>query len=121
MAPYANLDNNELFPSWGELPFATDKHFCFLAEIQQCDGFLRYRTLVKDREGKEVVVAFYPDSHDDEFDFKRLKRGHTLAIMNADQHQFLDGSHGVRVEDMDDVCVCSMLHSNRQSQSWKGR
>lgn len=121
MAPYANLDNDELFPSWRRLPFVTEKHFCFLAEIQQCDGFGRYRTIVKDREGEVSVVAFYPDSYDDGFDFEQLKRGRTLAIMNPDQHQFLDGSHGVRVEDMDDVCVRSMLHSNRQSQSWRGR
>lgn len=112
MATYADLGNDELFPSWNDLPFATDKHYCFLAEIQQCDGFLRYRTIVEDHEGEKVVVAFYPDSYDDGFDFKQLKRGRTLAIMNAYQHEFLDGSHGVRAENMDDVCVRPMLHAD---------
>lgn len=120
MAPYANLDDDELFPSWRDIPFSTETHSCFLAEIQQCDGFLRYRTIVKDRDGAESVVAFYPDSYDDGFDFKKLKRGHTLAIVNALQHNFLDGTHGIRVEDMDDVCVRSNV-ACRPSRSSRGR
>lgn len=106
MPQYANLNDKDIFPSWYDLPFhpAGTTPSCFLAEIQQCDGFLRYRTVVKDRDDKECIVAFYPDSYD-KFDFKKLKEGHTLAIMNAYQHNFLDGSHGVRVEDMDDVRV----------------
>ncbi|KAG6356016.1 hypothetical protein INS49_015401 [Diaporthe citri] len=105
MAPYVDLRDDKLFPSWRNLPIATDTHSCFLAEIQECDGFLRYRTIVRDHEGAESVVAFYPDSYDDGFDFKQLRSGRTLAIMNALPHHFLDGTHGVRVEDMDDVCV----------------
>lgn len=120
MAPYANLDDDEFFPSWRDLPFPTETQSCFLAEIQQCDGFLRYRTIVKDRDGAEAVVAFYPDSYDDGFDFKKLKRGHTLAIVNALQHHFMDGTHGVRVEDMDDVCVRSSV-ACRQGRFSRGR
>lgn len=107
MAPYVDLWDDKLFPSWHKLSLTTHTHYCFLAEIQECDGFLRYRTIVRDRGGAEVVVAFYPDSYDDGFDFKKLKRGHTLAIANALQHEFLDGTEGVRVEDMYDVCVRS--------------
>lgn len=120
MAPYVDLWDDKFFPSWSNLGLTTDTHYCFLAEIQECDGFLRYRTIVRDRGGDEVVVAFYPDSYDDGFDFKKLKRGHTLAIMNALPHQFLDGTEGVRVEDMDDVCVCSNVAS-RQSRFSRGR
>lgn len=115
MAPYADLGDAKTFPSWSDLPCSTDEHVCFLAEIQQCDGSLRYRTFVEDLEGEEVVVAFYPDNYNDGFDFKQLKKGHTLAIMNALQHRFLDGTHGVRVENMDDVCVRIILHSG---QNW---
>ncbi|KAL1849148.1 hypothetical protein Daus18300_013353 [Diaporthe australafricana] len=110
MAQYANLNDKDVFPSWYNLPcpsefvHGTPIQVCFFAEIQQCDQFLRYRTVVKDRDDKECIVAFYPDSYDG-FDFKKLKKGYTLAIMNAHQHDFLDGSHGVRVEDVNDVCV----------------
>lgn len=121
MAPYADLNDADFFPSWSDLPFSTDRHFCFLAEIQHCDGFLRYRTIVEDREGEEAVVAFYPDNYNDGFDFKQLKKGHTLAIMNALQHGFLDGTHGVRVENMDDVCVRLIFHGYRNSRSFRGR
>lgn len=101
---YNSLSDEDYFPSWNNLPVFTLMHICFLAEIQQCDGFIRYRTLVKDSDGQVRVVAFYPDSYEG-FDFGQLKRGHTLAIMNARQHQFADGTYGVRVENMDDVCV----------------
>ncbi|KAK2602889.1 hypothetical protein N8I77_009391 [Diaporthe amygdali] len=101
---YNSLSDEDYFPSWNNLPVFTLMHICFLAEIQQCDGFMRYRTLVKDSDGEVRVVAFYPDSYEG-FDFGQLKRGHTLAIMNARQHQFGDGTYGVRVENMDDVCV----------------
>ena len=95
MASYFNLEDDESFPPWSELPgLPEDGPHIFLAEIQQCDGFWRFRTIVKDLEGKECVVAFYPDSYEDTgFDFKKLKRGHTLAIINAYQHEFLDGTH----------------------------
>lgn len=108
MANYFNLDDRKAFPAWRDLPGLPQDGVLFLAEIQQCDGFGRFRTIVKDLEGKECVVAFYPDSysHDDTgFDFKKLKKGHTLAIFNAYEHEFLDQTVGVRVEDMDDVSV----------------
>ncbi|ROW01956.1 hypothetical protein VMCG_05593 [Cytospora schulzeri] len=127
MPPYANLLDETSFPPWEKLPWDTscpelgilpwlivesykgclsDTHWCFLAEIQECNGikFFRYRTVVKDDKDKVMFVSFYPDSYEG-FDWKKLKKGHTLAIMYAMQHRFLDGTSGVRVEDMDDVHV----------------
>lgn len=105
-------DDNDLFPSWRNLPFNADTCIGFLAEIQQCDKIKGYPTIVKDREGAEVIVDFYPESYNG-FDFNKLKRGHTLMIMNATQHNFLDGKHGVRVNDMDDVHVSSVPQNPR--------
>lgn len=133
MPLHANLFRDKSFPAWDLLPrdmsfesymyglgmplsmmlghnqsqyLEYDTHWCFLAEIQECNGsrFLRYRTLVKDDNNKESFVAFYPDSYEG-FDWKKLKRGHTLAIMYANQHYFQDRTSGVRVEDMDYVHV----------------
>lgn len=115
MPAYADLYDDRSFPTWDHIPSnfflgrntqhrPQDKHWCFLAEIQQCDGFLRYRTVVKDDNDEEMVVAFYPDSYEG-FDWNKLKRGHTLAIMYAYQHSFVDGSYGVRIENMDHVHV----------------
>jgi hypothetical protein len=61
---------------------------------------------VKDDFNMESFVAFYPDDYDG-FDFNTLKPGHTLAIMYAHQHFFMDGTFGVRVENMDYVKVGS--------------
>lgn len=105
MALYADLSDDEFFPSWSDLPLPTGTHLCFLAEIQHSDGFLRHRTIVRDRDGDESVVAFYPEVADHGFDFRQLKKGHTLAVMYALQHEFLDETYGVRVEDMAHVCV----------------
>ncbi|POS79241.1 hypothetical protein DHEL01_v202364 [Diaporthe helianthi] len=111
MSDFLKLDDHEYFLTWHQLPDEVEYvysggHHCFVAEIQHCDGFGRYRAIVKDREGSECVVAFYPDSYEDSgFDFKKLKRGRTLAIIDAAQHGFLDGTMGVRVEDMNIVKV----------------
>lgn len=121
MADFSMLDDHKYFLTWDELPDEADYggealEYCFLAEIQHCDGFGRYRCIVEDREGSECVVAFYPsssttffpDSNEDGFDFKKLKRGHTLAIIGALQHEFLDETMGVRVEDMKSVSVSTV-------------
>lgn len=118
MPPYAGLDNNNL-PTWDLLPWdgrwllprrqvpsLYRNYWCFLTEIQHCDGFCRwrYRTLVKDSNNKSLFVAFYLDNYAG-FDWDQLDTGHTLAIMNAEQHGFADGTQGVRVESMDGVHV----------------
>lgn len=114
MADVFFLNDHDYFLTWDQLPDETDYRgqaleYCFLAEIQQCDGFGRYRCIVKDREGSECVVAFYPDSYENSgFDFQKLKRGHTLAIIGALQHEFLDETMGVRVEDMKLVSVSTV-------------
>ncbi|KUI70974.1 putative transporter MCH4 [Cytospora mali] len=110
----ANFSNNLNFPTWDLLPWdffsrfdlPRGRHWCFLAEIQYCNGlrFLRYRTVVKDNNDSVMFVSFYLDSYEG-FDWKSLKEGHTLAIMYAKEHSFLDMTHGVRVENMNDVHV----------------
>ncbi|KAG8163309.1 hypothetical protein KVR01_006606 [Diaporthe batatas] len=111
LADSLGLFNHEYFLNWDELPDEAEymgqaMEYCFLAEIKQSDGFGRYRCIVEDREGSECVVAFYPDSYEGGgFDFKKLKRGHTLAIHGARQHEFLDQTMGVRVEKMEFVTV----------------
>ncbi|KAK7740970.1 hypothetical protein SLS53_005033 [Cytospora paraplurivora] len=107
MPPYASLTSEMHFPTWQYLPGyrpSTDRHYCFLAEVKECDGFFRYRTLATDGIDQDIVVAFYPSSYEG-FDWKKLRKGHTLAIMDATQHHFLDSSHGVRVENLDHVYV----------------
>ncbi|KAI2467337.1 hypothetical protein F4781DRAFT_402523 [Annulohypoxylon bovei var. microspora] len=82
------------------------KHWCLLGEIVQAENFIRPRLVAKDYEGREFVVAFYPDDPDD---MPRLLQnfnvGNTVAIFYPLVHRFLDGTAGVRVEDSDEVII----------------
>jgi hypothetical protein len=125
MAAFSDLSDEDNFPPWDHLPdpsypspfyhaqgptgrggtghpFPPKRHWCSLSHIVQSDGFLRYRCIVKDDFGMKTAVAFYPDDYSG-FDFSTLRPGHTLAIMYAHQHYFMDGTSGVRVENMDYV------------------
>ncbi len=82
--------------------------WCFLAEITNDDNsqipFLRNRVIVRDRSGRDnIPIFFYPEGGS--FDFKTLKNGHTVCVIQAQRHHFLDLSIGLRVEDLDTVKV----------------
>lgn len=75
-------------------------HWCLLAEIVEEVGLLRPMYNVKDIDGKQWLVAFHPE------DRSRLqpmaakcKVGYTMCIMYAHQHRFVDGQHGIRIEE----------------------
>ena len=104
----------------------------FMAEITNDEysqiPFLRNRVLVRDRAGRDVPIYFYPESG--YFDFKLLKKGHTILVKTAQQHDFLDLSVGLRIEDLNNVLVakCSMdvlltlskmYHEKRETKCWK--
>ena len=70
--------------------------------------FLRNRVFVRDRDGGECPISFYPE--DGFFDFKTLKKGSTVLVTNGQRHNFLDLTVGLRVGYLDNVAVvpCSM-------------
>lgn len=82
--------------------------WCFLAEITNDEAsqipFLRNRVFVRDRRGQDnIPISFYPERG--QFDFKTLKKGHTVCVMLAEQHRFLDMTIGLRIEGLDTVKV----------------
>ena len=82
--------------------------WCFVAEMVEVEisqiPFLRDRVHVRDRNGQDSIpVFFYPESG--RFDLQMLKRGHTICVMQAQQHYFLDMSIGLRIECLDTVKV----------------
>ena len=82
--------------------------WCFVGEITNDEvaqmDFLRNRVLVKDRRGQDdIPIAFYPESGS--FDFKTLRNGHTICVMYAHKHQFLDLTIGLRIEELNTVKV----------------
>ena len=82
--------------------------WCFVSEILQDTSFIRRSFLMKDRAGYEFPLYFYPECGS--FDYTTLKEGYTVAVMLAESHCFLDGSIGIRLENLDTIIVikCSL-------------
>ncbi len=74
------------------------RHWCLLAEVVQVESFIRLRLNVRDWKGEEFFVAFYPEESTEQPPAGQFKIGHTVAILYPHQHQFLDGSLGIRQE-----------------------
>lgn len=75
-------------------------HWCFIAEIIADVSFGRPVYKVRDRDGKETLVALYFDnSVAAAFDRKKYVVGNTICVMYAFQKVFMDGRAGVRVEE----------------------
>ncbi|KAF6784013.1 hypothetical protein CSOJ01_15823, partial [Colletotrichum sojae] len=78
-----------------------EDRWCLLAEIVDVSLPIRVRLVVRDRDGEKFVVAFYPDNRDAEGpDVGKRRVGHTIALAYPRQRMFLDGTQGVRVEDL---------------------
>lgn len=142
------IQNTFHFPSFADLPHENDVQdgywecnesgvyvpactWFFMAEIvnDECSQipFLRNQVQVKDREGQQVPIYFYPE--DGYFDFKLLKNGNTILVVNGQKHDFLDLQVGLRIESLDTVSVapCSMddlctlsktYHANKDVKCW---
>eukprot|EP01029_Cantina_marsupialis_P016458 TRINITY_DN366_c0_g1_i1.p1 TRINITY_DN366_c0_g1~~TRINITY_DN366_c0_g1_i1.p1 ORF type:complete len:242 (+),score=18.34 TRINITY_DN366_c0_g1_i1:94-819(+) len=133
------LQNQYAFPSFDALPQSVKKeevcrrvgnHVCWLAEVEEkClippKGMPnRNKLFVKDISGRTgLQVAFYcKESELIHFNFDQIKKGKTIAIRYATQHQFLDRSFGVRVEEigmvkvydfsLSDLLKLSQIHIN---------
>ena len=103
------------------------RHWCFLGEITEIVVLTRLCLMVKDRTGKVITVSFYLDSQESGELFKSftpgmsnfpvhpnipkslIKKGNTIAILYAQQHEFADGSIGFRIENGAHVQVGPIL------------
>ena len=99
------------------------RNWVFLGEITNTDysmsSFLRNRVIVTDRSGrKNIPLFFYPESG--VFDFRTLKVGHIIAILFAERHYFMDGSIGIRIENLEYVKVipCSLTELTGLSEQY---
>lgn len=118
----------DFFPSFEDLPEDADddldlryyddsghtgypiKHWCLLVEIVRHIPYLRPMYIVKDRDDKEFLVAFYLDRGvhfpPDHPNWRKwLSPGNVMAIMYAHKRAFMDGQVGVRIEDWESVKV----------------
>ena len=108
--------------------YSVSRTWVFLGEITDCNRILpllRYRALVTDRNGRtNIPLWFYPKSGC--FDYNSMKVGHTMAAIFAEQHYFMDGSIGLRLEDLNHVKVIpcglnDLLELSKHYSSSKGK
>jgi hypothetical protein len=128
MTTPVDLRDERAFPTFGHLPsdeildlnyftstdgsyFHPKRHWCLLAEITEVGYFLRLRLTVRDKSGAEIPVAFHVDNAVD-LGPTPYQTGHTIAVLYAHQHGFLDGSVGIRQEDLNSIQVsrCQAVH-----------
>ncbi|KAK4206033.1 hypothetical protein QBC37DRAFT_261454, partial [Rhypophila decipiens] len=110
----ANFRNRAFFPDYAGLPdeqnidptfyrrgnglrYTPQKNWCFFAEIVSIEYFTRLVLTVKSGHRSNVRIAFYTDDEGRQVQ-RQAQVGYTIAIMHANQHYFLDGTTGVRVE-----------------------
>ena len=99
-----DLDNRYLASLEGASIAYPKRHWCFFGEIVDFMPYGRVVIDVKDQTGRDARVACYDDNMGQQF-VPFCKKGHTVAILYANQHRFLDGSFGFRVEDSEHMKV----------------
>lgn len=81
-----------------------EHHWVLLAEVISFTTFVRQTLKVKDKSGKQINVYMYVDN-DKLFKEDRFKAGDSVAILYPFQHRFLDGQHGLRLEEPEHIKV----------------
>ncbi|KAF7909420.1 uncharacterized protein EAF01_003138 [Botrytis porri] len=63
-------------------------HWCFLGEITHTTKFGNSSLAVKDVDGKEIKLKFETEEKGRELPPNRVRKGYTVAIINAKPHEF---------------------------------
>ncbi|KAK0743501.1 hypothetical protein B0T18DRAFT_490216 [Schizothecium vesticola] len=104
--PHENELDTDFFGTTDGFRYSPRKHWCFLAEIDSIENFIRLRLIVKSG-GARVPIAFYTDDRGAGF-ASQANRGYTVAVLYAEQHPFLDMTTGMRVEEEQTVKIIPM-------------
>lgn len=100
----SNLRNTTTFPPFSDAPQELElvnagQHWCVLGEIQSLDFLARLVLHVRDKAGRELPIAFYSDDRG-ALVHGICRPGYTVAVLYGQQRNFLDGSVGIRVEEL---------------------
>jgi len=114
--PFLSLPDDDsidldFYTSQDGFRYIPGRHWCFLAEVIGVESFVRLRLNVRDKSGTMVPIAFHTDGRGTEFEDK-VQPGHTVTILYALQHGFLDLSTGIRLEDYSAIKVKSLICSS---------
>lgn len=110
---YTDVRLRKCFPYFKDLPHETKLdynyhgkklHWLLLAEVVADISLVRPGFVLRDKSGATFSIHFYPERTEQLTNFaKKIKKGSTLAILYAENHQFMDGQVGIRVEDLRNV------------------
>lgn len=107
-----DLCDRAIFMETGLVP--TEGHWSAVCEIRSVDFIARLRLEVVDKNSevpdKPLIIAFYVDNTpNDQEQIRQLWRqcrlGSTIFLLDPMPHHFMDGTWGVRVEDLSTVKV----------------
>ncbi|KAG6026463.1 hypothetical protein E4U19_002588 [Claviceps sp. Clav32 group G5] len=110
LAQPANLPSQSCFSGFADLPYNTgpsttaggaskNRHWCLLGEIVE-DIFVHPLEFeIKDMHGHNIPLHFYTKDRGSELTADQVKRGYTVAVLDASKHIFKLGPPGIRHED----------------------
>lgn len=119
----SNLRDRDTFPLFPEIPsensvpskywglepgsaiYRPRRHWCFLGEIEDYNnGLVRVLLEVRDMEGNRLPIYFHTEDRG-ALIYDSCKEGYTVAVLYAEQHYFMDGTIGFRIENIKHVKV----------------
>ncbi|KAM0342623.1 hypothetical protein ACHAPU_009352 [Fusarium lateritium] len=105
--PWDNELNLEYYRLKGGDIYEPRKHWAFLGEITNVDTVPRVRMTVKDKSGKKVPLLFYTDLPRSNITPSMVRAGHTVVVLYAAKHCFLNMTTGIRNKEggVLDVCI----------------
>ncbi|KAF2491422.1 SET domain-containing protein [Lophium mytilinum] len=132
----ADLRDRETFPCFDDLPDEQDldtdyfecrdmanrrpvRHWCFLAEIQDFNSFIRLQMTVKDVDGATLPLFFHTNRRGDELPQSQIQKGYTVAILYAVRHAFMSCEPGIRHENPQMMKIFHLSLDGLQSLSEK--
>jgi len=100
-------DPSMIYYELNEYFLTASRHWATLIEISFIRHFIRPECLGWNRFGEKIRVLFYHDKNETPTSFKwpQLKPGNTLAILYPEKKIFLDGSAGIRQENLDSCYI----------------
>ncbi|KDQ08530.1 hypothetical protein BOTBODRAFT_69707 [Botryobasidium botryosum FD-172 SS1] len=110
-----SLKDSAVFFQAGDFPM-DGGHWCFVGEITSADFFIRPRVIVSDAKSDQtgIVVMWYLDRdlrREAEKLFDQCEVGHTIFILDAAPHGFLDGTSGYRLEGLTEAKIVPASYS----------
>lgn len=101
--------DQKIFPGFVNLPDMSgglmdtrqEYHCCFLGEITNSSILHHLRLELKDVDNRKVKLHFYTESLGSEWTPSQIKKGYTVAVLNAKRHVFRFDDPGICHESLD--------------------